>query len=139
MEQEELDSTKLDSTKKALEMATADPLVRTPAKPAGTTTIDEEWDLDDDENWVDGQTPGQGVGQRSQENLELARRRKVLKRDGWEMGVAFVFHLVVMCAYIYIHVYDATILKRNKGVGFKDCFTYGGRWKFLTYINMVRC
>lgn len=128
----------VDSIKKALEIATADPMVRTPAKPAGTTTVDEYWDLDDDENWVDGQTPGQDAGQeRSPENLELARRRRVLKRDGLEMGVAFVFHLVVMCTYMYIHVYDATIFKRNKGVGFKGSFTFGGRWKFLTYINLV--
>lgn len=129
----------VDSTQKALETAVADPMVRTPAKPAGTTTVDEYWDLDDDENWVDGQTPGQGAGQgRSPEDLELARKRRVLKRDGWEVGVAFVFHLVMMCTYIYIHVYDATIFKRNKGVGFEECNTLGGRWKFLTYINLVR-
>lgn len=126
-----------EATKKAMEAAMADPMVRSPPKPAGSTTVDEYWDLEDDENWVDGQSGQEENTEKTQEQLEAARKRRVLKRDGLEMGVAFVVHLVIMCIYIYIHVYDATVFKRNKGAGYPGYKTYGGRWKFLTYINLV--
>lgn len=125
-----------EATKKALETAMADPMVRTPAKPAASTNVDEYWDLDDDENWVDGQSSQEG-NTRTEEDLEIARKRRALKRDSFEVGVAFAVHLLIMCTYIYIHVYDATVFKRNKGAGYPGYSTYGGRWKFLTYINMV--
>lgn len=115
--------------------AVKDPLVRTSAKPPSETNVDEKWDLEDDEDWVDGQTPGK---EQTAEDAELARRRRVLKRDAFEVGVAFAFHLAAMCVYIYIHVYDATLVKKNKGKGFEGLSTYGGRWKYLTYINLVR-
>ena len=118
----------------ALSAAADDPLVRTAAKPPSTENVDEQWDLDDDEDWADGQTPGK---ERTKGDLELARKRRVLRRGSLEVGIAFVFHLVAMCVYIYIHVYDATVVKKNKGKGFEGLLTYGGRWKFLTYINLV--
>ena len=118
--------------------AVKDPLVRSPPKPVDQSKVDEYWDLEDDENWVDGQSPG-AEKERDEEDIEMTRRRRVLKRDSVEVGVAFAFHLVVMCVYIYIHVYDATIIKRNKGKGFEGIQTYGGRWKYLTYWNLVRC
>ena len=90
--------------------------------PEGT----DYWDLDDDDQW----------GSSSYSSSELAKKRKVLRRSNLEVGIAFVCHLTLMCYYIYVHVYDATIVKRNKGEGFD--FSYGGRWKFLTYINIVR-
>lgn len=124
-----------DAINEALSTAVNDPLVRTPAKPADPSKIDEKWDLEDDEDWVEGQSPGEG---HTEESAESKRRRRVLKRDAVEAGTALLFHLVVMCVYIYIHVYDATIVKRNKGKGFDGIFTYGGRWKFLTYLDLVR-
>ena len=86
------------------------------------------WDLDDDDQW----------GSSAYSTSELAKRRRVLRRSNTEVGVAFVCHLAIMCYYIYVHVYDATIVKRSKGVGFDGILTFGGRWKFLTYINLVR-
>lgn len=83
------------------------------------------WDLDDDDQW----------GSSSYSTSELAKKRKVLRRSNTEVGIAFACHLILMCYYIYVHVYDATIVKRSKGVGFD--FSYGGRWKFLTYLNIV--
>lgn len=85
------------------------------------------WDLDDDDQWASS----------AYSTSELAKRRNVLRRSNTEVGVAFVCHLVLMCYYIYVHVYDATIVKRSKGVGFDGMLTFGGRWKFLTYINLV--
>ena len=89
--------------------------------PEGT----DYWDLDDDDQW----------GSSSYSTSELAKKRKVLRRSNLEVGIAFACHLILMCYYIYVHVYDATIVKRNKGEGFD--YSYGGRWKFLTYINIV--
>lgn len=113
----------------ALAQASKDPLVRSPPKAPKDSQIDEDWDLEDDEDWV---------GPREEKTMEVARKRRVLKRDNVEVGIAFIIHLVVMAVYIYIHVYDATIFKRNKGKGFDGAFTYGGRWKYLTYCNLVR-
>ncbi len=93
----------------------------------------DQWDLDD-EGW--GEESGEKVQTRDEDG-ELTRRRKILRRSTREVSTAFVCHLVLMCLYVYIHVHDATIFKRNKGKGFVGAFTYGGRWKFLTYINMV--
>ena len=50
---------------------------------------------------------------------------------------AFFLHLIVLGFYVYVHAYDATVYKRNKGMGFIGSDTFGGRWKSLTYINMV--
>lgn len=114
--------------------AVKDPLVRTPAKPPDPSKLDEKWDLEDDEDWVEGQSPG---GERAEEDAELSRRRRVLKRDSVEAGTALLVHLLFMCIYIYIHVYDATIVKKTKGKGFPGLLSYGGRWKYLTYWNLV--
>lgn len=129
------ESAQEDAVNEALGEAVKDPLVRTSAKPPGQSKIDEKWDLEDDENWADGQSPGE---EQTEQAAEQTRRRRVLKRGALEVGIALIFHLVVMCVYIYIHVYDATIVKRNKGKGFEGINTYGGRWKYLTYWNLVR-
>lgn len=115
--------------------ATKDPLVRESAKPPGESTVDEKWDLEDDEDWVDGQTPGK---EQTETAKEVSRRRRILKRGALEVGIASAFHLAILCAYIYIHVYDATVVKKTMGKGFPGLLTYGGRWKYLTYINLVR-
>ena len=111
-----------------------DPLVRVSAKPASESTVDEKWDLEDDEDWADGQTPG---AEQTEADKEISRRRRVLKRGALEVGIAFAFHLTMMCVYIYIHVYDATVVKKTKEKGFPGLYTYGGRWKYMTYINLV--
>ena len=99
------------------------------SEPAATAPGEEE--EEEDEGWgIDDDQWGS-----SYSTSELARKKSVLKRTNTEVGIAFVCHLALMCYYIYVHVYDATIVKRSKGVGFD--LTYGGRWKFLTYINMV--
>lgn len=118
----------------ALASAMKDPLVRTPAKAPDASKVDEKWDLEDDEDWVEGQSPG---GERQEEDAELSRRRRVLKRDAVESGIALLVHLVLMCVYIYIHVYEAAIVKKTKGKGFPGLLTYGGRWKYLTFLNLV--
>ena len=56
-----------------------------------------------------------------------------------ELSLAFVCHSSVMLFYIAAHVYDGTVFKRSKGKGFEGTETYGGRWKYFTYINFVSC
>lgn len=123
-----------DAVKEALDTAVKDPLVRTPAKPPNASNVDEKWDLEDDEDWAEGQTPGKV---QTEADHELVRKRRILKRGATEVGIAFAFHLAMLCVYIYIHVYDATVAKRVKAKGFPGQFTYGGRWKYLTYLNLV--
>ncbi len=84
------------------------------------------WDLDDDGDW--------GGSKQS----SASRHRQILRRSNVEIGVVFVCHLALMGFYIFVHTYDATIFKRSKGVGFDGHFTYGGRWKYFTYLNLVR-
>ena len=70
--------------------------------------------------------------------LSIYRQQRITRRSGAEIGVAFLCHLALLSFYIYAHVYDGTIFKRNKGRGFVGWDTFGGRWKYLTYINFVR-
>lgn len=106
----------------AEESETGDDVSPDDSEPAPEGT--DYWDLDDDDQWDS-----------SYSSSELAKKRKVLKRSNLEVAIAFVCHLALMCYYIYMHVYDATIVKRNKGEGFD--LSYGGRWKHLSYINIV--
>ena len=48
-------------------------------------------------------------------------------------------HLFMMCFYVFVHVYDAMIYNQHESRWFsgKGESLYGGRWKFLTYINLV--
>ena len=76
--------------------------------------------------------PGEGP------SMDISRRRGILKRGAVEVGIGTAFHLLMLCAYLYIHVYDASVVKTAKDKGFPGLLTYGGRWKYLTYINLVR-
>ena len=85
---------------------------------------EEDWGVDD-EGWM------------PEEETEETRRKHIAKRTVNEVLLSFFCHLLIMCFYIHAHVYDATIFKRNVGKGFEGSELYGGRWKFLTYINFV--
>ena len=113
-----------------------DPLVRTTN--IQDAKVDEDWDLEDDDDWAEGQEQSQDEKLTEEEEAEVVRKRRVLKRDMIELGTGLLYHLLVLCVYIGIHVYDATIVKRNDGKGFDGLQTYGGRWKYLTYCNLVR-
>lgn len=76
-----------------------------------------------------------GSGEES--GKETSREREILKRGAVEVGSGIAFHLAMLCVYLYIHVYDASVAKTAKE-GFPGLLTYGGRWKYLTYINLVR-
>ena len=49
---------------------------------------------------------------------------------------SLICHLALMVFCVAAHVYDDRVFKRSRGQGiFKSSVTYGGRWKFLTFIN----
>ena len=85
---------------------------------------EEDWGVDD-EGWTPKEEP------------EEMKQKHLARRTVNEIVLSFFCHLLIMSFYIHAHVYDATIYKRNAGKGFKGSEMYGGRWKFLTYINFV--
>ena len=93
---------------------------------------EDDWGVDDDDNWG-GKTDQSDPGKETQ----AQRRRRIMRRSNMEVTIAFLVHLAVMGFYIYVHVYDGTVYKRNKGKGFEGSEIFGGRWKYLTYINLV--
>ena len=65
------------------------------------------------------------------------QKQRVITPGIFEIVTAFFLHLIVLGFYVYVHVYDSTVYEKNEGMGFPGSETFGGRWKSLTYINMV--
>ena len=69
------------------------------------------------------------------------RKGKFPRRTQGELALGFVIHLLMLFYWVFVHVYDGTIIKglsvedRRKVV--PDYENTVGRWKFLTYITMV--
>ena len=61
-----------------------------------------------------------------------------MQRGNLEILVALLVHLAGLGFYVYVHVFDAANFKRTGGKGVAGADIFGGRWKFLTYINLVR-
>lgn len=53
------------------------------------------------------------------------------------MAVSLFVHLAGLGFYVYVHVFDGTNVKKTGGKGVPGAEVFGGRWKFLTYINLV--
>ena len=66
-------------------------------------------------------------------------QQRTLRRSVGERGLATAMHLCFLVYYMCVHVHDRTLFKRCKDpdVFFEGWNTYGGRWKHLTYVNMV--
>ena len=60
-----------------------------------------------------------------------------MERGNLEVAIALVIHLAGLGFYVYVHVYDGANMKRTAGKGVPGAEVFGGRWKFLTYINLV--
>lgn len=96
---------------------------------------DEEIKKEEEELWDDNDTLVQvHVGQKP-----YNKRSKVLRRTTEEMILAFIIHLIFLVYYIAVHVYDSTVFKKCKdpNLFFGDYNTFGGRYKYLTYLTMV--
>ena len=63
--------------------------------------------------------------------------RRVMTLGSVEVAVALLVHLAGLGFYVYVHVLDGTNLKKTEGKGVPGIDVFGGRWKFLTYINLV--
>ena len=70
------------------------------------------------------------------------KKGKFARRTQEEIALGFVVHLLMLFYWVFVHVYDATIIKglsvegRNKVIPSYE--TNVGRWKYLTYINLVK-
>ena len=67
------------------------------------------------------------------------RAHRPMRRSVTEMAVGSFYHFAILCFYIYVHVYDATLMKKcpQPEKFFTGSNAFGGRWKYLTYINLV--
>ena len=92
----------------------------------------EDWGIDDDGDWGSKTDPSQPKKETQEQRIQ-----RVMTPGIFEIVTAFFLHLTVLGFYVYVHVYDGTVYKRNKGMGFIGVDKFGGRWKYLTYINMV--
>ena len=70
---------------------------------------------------------------------EVERVPRPMRRSLAELTVGSMYHFAVLCFYVYVHVYDATLMKKcpQPDRFFVGSNSYGGRWKYLTFINLV--
>ena len=70
------------------------------------------------------------------------RKSKYGRRTQDEVLLGFVVHLLMMFYWVFVHVYDSTVVKSlsedARRVAFPVYDQFLGRWRFLTYINLVR-
>lgn len=57
-----------------------------------------------------------------------------------EALLSLIVHATIFLYYACVLVFESNMIERNAARGFAGIGsnTYGGRWKYLTYINMVR-
>ena len=70
------------------------------------------------------------------------RKRSHYRRTQADSFIGFLVHFLLMCFNVYIGVYEAGVIKTLKARGehikaFPGIETYGSRWKYFTYINLV--
>jgi len=69
------------------------------------------------------------------------RKAKYGRRTQVEVLLGFVVHLLMLFYWVFVHVYDSTVVKSLSEDARRIAFPfYGqllGRWRFLTYINLV--
>ena len=70
------------------------------------------------------------------------RKGKFPRRTQGELALGFVVHLLMLFYWVFVHVYDATVIKglsdEDRRKVYPEYNSPVGRWRFLTYINMVR-
>lgn len=70
------------------------------------------------------------------------KKGKFPRRTQGEVALGFVIHLLMLFYWVFVHVYDGTVIKglsieaRKKVV--PDYGENLGRWRYLSYINLVR-
>ncbi|XP_065898257.1 androgen-dependent TFPI-regulating protein-like [Dysidea avara] len=71
------------------------------------------------------------------------RKSKYGRRTQVEVLLGFVVHLLMLFYWVFVHVYDASVVKSlsedARRVAFPTHDQFLGRWRFLTYINMWMC
>ena len=86
--------------------------------------------------------PSRHQGKQSSEALFAKKQRKSYRRSKVELIISHVVHFGILCFCVYVKVFEAGVMKglAEEGKlekGFPGALTFGGRWKYLTYINFV--
>ena len=75
-------------------------------------------------------------------DLFTRTRKKFYRKSQAELIVGYAVHFVLLGFYVFVRVYEATVIKRMSKESYDAAFSgaklYGGRWKYLTYIDLVR-
>ena len=79
---------------------------------------------------------------RGSEALFTKKQRKFHRRSNVEVLISHVVHFGILCFCVYVKVFESGVIRRladegNLDKGFPGILSFGGRWKFLTYINFV--
>ena len=78
----------------------------------------------------------------NEQDLFSKSKKRFYRKTQTELVIGYVVHVVLLGFYVFVRVYEATVIKRmsteSKEIAFPWSGMYGGRWRFLTYINLVR-
>lgn len=79
---------------------------------------------------------------RGSETLFAKKQRKFHRSSNVEVLISHVVHFGILCFCVYVKVFESGVIRRladegNLSKGFPGILSFGGRWKFLTYINFV--
>ena len=70
------------------------------------------------------------------------QKGKFSRRTQEEMALGFVVHLLMLFYWVFVHVYDATVIKslsiEERDEVIPNYEVTVGRWKYLTHINLVK-
>ena len=89
-----------------------------------------------------GESRGSGQQSRGNDRLFMKKQRTFYRRSTVEVLISHVVHFGILCFCVYVKVFEAGVIRKlvdegNIDKGFPGAVSFGGRWKFLTYINFV--
>ena len=78
----------------------------------------------------------------NEQDLFSRSKKKFYRKTQTELVIGYVVHVVLLGFFVFIRVYEATVIKRmsqkSLEIAFPGSRMYGGRWRYLVYINLVR-
>ena len=70
------------------------------------------------------------------------KKGKFSRRTQEELALGFVVHLLMLFYWVFVHVYETTIIKglsiEERNMVIPNYETTVGRWKYLTYMTLVK-
>ncbi len=80
---------------------------------------------------------GEGEQNSNQDELAETIINAVLIPSTKETVISTLCHFTLVCFYICVHLYDASVFAEHEAVWYRGGGSYGGRWQALTYILLV--